>query len=58
MKTPVPVLMALALMAAAHQHGARAEEIAVFTKNTTNPFSRAIQAVSDFATKMDSLSAC
>jgi ribose transport system substrate-binding protein len=51
MKRPVPVLIALALMAAAQPHGARADEIAVFTKNTTNPFSKAIRTGSDFAAK-------
>jgi ribose transport system substrate-binding protein len=51
MKRSVPVLISLALMAPAQQHGARAEEIAVFTKNTTNPFSKAIRTGSDFAAR-------
>jgi ribose transport system substrate-binding protein len=46
-----PVLIALALTAAALPHGARAESIAVFTKNTTNPFSKAIRTGADFAAK-------
>jgi ribose transport system substrate-binding protein len=51
MKRPVPVLIAAALIAAAAPRGARAESIAVFTKNTTNPFSKAIRTGSDFAAK-------
>jgi ribose transport system substrate-binding protein len=51
MKRPVPVLIALALTAAALPHGAQAESIAVFTKNTTNPFSKAIRLGTDFAAK-------
>jgi ribose transport system substrate-binding protein len=51
MKRPVPVLIALALTAAALPQGARAESIAVFTKNTTNPFSKAIRLGSDFVAK-------
>jgi ribose transport system substrate-binding protein len=50
MKRPVPVLIALALTAALPP-GAQAESIAVFTKNTTNPFSKAIRLGSDFAAK-------
>jgi len=56
MKRPVPVLIALALTAAALPHGARAESVAVFTKNTTNPFSKAIRLGSDFAAKKLSIS--
>jgi ribose transport system substrate-binding protein len=55
MKRPVPVLIALALTAAALPHGASAESIAVFTKNTTNPFSKAIRQGADFAAKKLSL---
>jgi ribose transport system substrate-binding protein len=55
MKRPVPVLIALVLTAAALPHGARAESIAVFTKNTTNPFSKAIRQGGDFAAKKLSL---
>jgi ribose transport system substrate-binding protein len=59
MKRPVPALIAVlttsALAAVAQPRGARAEEIAVFTKNTTNPFSRAIRAGSDFAAKQHGL---
>jgi len=51
MKRPIPVVIALAMMAIALPHGARAELIAVFTKNTTNPFSKAIRTGSDFAAK-------
>jgi ribose transport system substrate-binding protein len=51
MKRPVPLLIALALSAATLPHGARAESIAVFTKNTTNPFSRAIRLGTDFAAR-------
>jgi ribose transport system substrate-binding protein len=51
MKRPVPVLIAMVLTAAALPHGARAESIAVFTKNTTNPFSKAIRTGADFAAK-------
>jgi ribose transport system substrate-binding protein len=51
MKRPVPVLIALALTAAALPQGARAESIAVFTKNTTNPFSKAIRLGSVFVAK-------
>jgi ribose transport system substrate-binding protein len=50
MKRRVPVLIAVAL-AAALPHSARAESIAVFTKNTTNPFSKAIRLGADFAAK-------
>src|SRR3974390_3342567 len=55
MKRPVQVLIALALTAAALPHGARAESVAVFTKNTTNPFSKAIRLGADFAAKKLSL---
>src|SRR5499427_9729272 len=51
MKRPIPVVIALAMTAIAVPHGARAELIAVFTKNTTNPFSKAIRQGSDFAAK-------
>jgi ribose transport system substrate-binding protein len=51
MQRPVPVLIAMALTAAALPHGARAESVAVFTKNTTNPFSKAIRTGADFAAK-------
>src|SRR5262249_12014774 len=51
MKRPIPVLIAFAIAAIALPHGAIAESIAVFTKNTTNPFSKAIRTGSDFAAK-------
>jgi ribose transport system substrate-binding protein len=51
MKRPIPVLIALAMTAIALPQGASAETIAVFTKNTTNPFSKAIRTGSDFAAK-------
>ena len=51
MKRPIPVLIALAMTATALPHGASAESIAVFTKNTTNPFSKAIRSGSDIAGK-------
>lgn len=51
MKRPVPVLTALMLAAAALPHGAQAESIAVFTKNTTNPLSKAIRVGTDFAAR-------
>jgi ribose transport system substrate-binding protein len=51
MKRPVPVLIAWALAAAALPHGARAESIAVFTKNTSNPLSKAIRLGADFAAR-------
>jgi ribose transport system substrate-binding protein len=51
MKRPIPVLIALAVTAIALPHGASAESIAVFTKNTTNPFSKAIRQGSDFSAK-------
>jgi ribose transport system substrate-binding protein len=51
MKRPIPVLIALAMTAVAVPHGASAESIAVFTKNTTNPFSKAIRTGSDFVAK-------
>jgi ribose transport system substrate-binding protein len=51
MKRPIPVLIALAMTAVALPLGASAESIAVFTKNTTNPFSKAIRTGSDFAAK-------
>ncbi len=51
MRRRVPILIAMALSAAALPHGVRAESIAVFTKNTTNPFSKAIRTGADFAAK-------
>jgi ribose transport system substrate-binding protein len=51
MRRPIPVMIALAMTAIAQPHGANAESIAVFTKNTTNPFSKAIRQGSDFAAK-------
>src|ERR1700730_5861629 len=51
MTHPIPVLIALAMTAIAQPHGASAESIAVFTKNTTNPFSKAIRLGSDIAAK-------
>jgi ribose transport system substrate-binding protein len=51
MKRPIPVLIAWAITAVAVPHGASAESIAVFTKNTTNPFSKAIRTGSDFVAK-------
>ena len=51
MKRPIPVLIALAMAAVAQPHGASAESIAVFTKNTTNPFSKAIRTGADAAGK-------
>ena len=51
MKHAIPVLTALAIAATVPLHGASAESIAVFTKNTTNPFSKAIRAGADVAAK-------
>jgi len=52
MKRPVPVLIAVTLTAGlVHANGARAETIAVFTKNTTNPFSLAIRTGANTAAK-------
>src|SRR5215475_13174670 len=51
MKRPIPLLIALAMTATALPQGVSAESIAVFTKNTTNPFSKAIRTGSDFAAK-------
>jgi ribose transport system substrate-binding protein len=52
MKRPVPVLIAAAMTAGLfYPHGARAETIAVFTKNTTNPFSLAIRTGANTAAK-------
>jgi len=51
MKNPIPVLIALTMTAMVLPHGAGAESIAVFTKNTTNPFSKAIRLGSDIAGK-------
>jgi ribose transport system substrate-binding protein len=50
MKRPVPVLIALT-MAAGLAGAAKAETIAVFTKNTTNPFSLAIRSGANAASK-------
>jgi ribose transport system substrate-binding protein len=55
MKCPIPVLIAWALSVAVLPPGARAQSVAVFTKNTTNPFSKAIRLGSDFAGKKLSL---
>ena len=51
MKRPIPVLIALTMTAIVAPHGASAESIAVFTKNTTNPFSKAIRLGADTAGK-------
>jgi ribose transport system substrate-binding protein len=51
MKRPIPVLVALTMTAIVLPHGANAETIAVFTKNTTNPFSKAIRLGADTAAK-------
>src|SRR6266853_1139651 len=51
MKRPIPVLIALTMTAVVLPRGANAESIAVFTKNTTNPFSKAIRLGSDTAGK-------
>jgi ribose transport system substrate-binding protein len=51
MKRPIPVLIALTMTAIVQPHGASAETIAVFTKNTTNPFSKAIRLGADIAAK-------
>src|SRR5260370_12862790 len=51
MKRPIPVLIALAMTAVALPHGESAEALAVFTKNTTSPFPKAIRPGSDFAAK-------
>src|ERR1700732_1426602 len=52
MKRPIPVLIALTMAAVFVQpHGAKAETIALFTKNTTNPFDKAIRLGSDAAAK-------
>jgi ribose transport system substrate-binding protein len=52
MRTPFPILLALAATAAfIAPQCASAETIAVFTKNTTNPFSKAIRLGSDIAGK-------
>src|SRR6516165_777939 len=55
MKRPIPVLIALTMTAIVQPHGASAESIAVFTKNTTNPFSKAIRSGSDIAAKQTKL---
>jgi ribose transport system substrate-binding protein len=52
MKRPIPLLIALTTTALlAFPPGAAAETIVVFTKNTTNPFSKAIRQGSDAAAK-------
>jgi ribose transport system substrate-binding protein len=51
MKRPIPVLIALTMTAMVTPHAASAETIAVFTKNTTNPFSKAIRQGADTAGK-------
>jgi ribose transport system substrate-binding protein len=51
MKRPIPVLIAMT-MTAGLTHGVRAETIAVFTKNTTNPFSLAIRSGANAAAKV------
>jgi ribose transport system substrate-binding protein len=52
MKHPIPVLVALTMTAGLVPYGANAaENIAVFTKNTTNPFSKAIRLGADAAAK-------
>jgi ribose transport system substrate-binding protein len=51
MKRPIPLLVALTMTAIVTPHGASAESIAVFTKNTTNPFSKAIRLGADIAGK-------
>ena len=51
MKRQIPVLLALTMTAGLVPCGANAETIAVFTKNTTNPFSKAIRIGADLAAK-------
>jgi ribose transport system substrate-binding protein len=51
MKHSLPALVALTITAGLLPHGAKAETIAVFTKNTTNPFSKAIRIGADAAAK-------
>jgi ribose transport system substrate-binding protein len=52
MRRPIPVLIALAVGTAFIQpNHAAAEKLAVFTKNTSNPFSKAIRLGSDTAAK-------
>jgi ribose transport system substrate-binding protein len=51
MKHPLPVLIALSVAASFTAQGAGAETIAVFTKNSTNPFSKAIRLGADAAGK-------
>jgi ribose transport system substrate-binding protein len=51
MKRPIPVLIALTMTAIVTPHASSAETIAVFTKNTTNPFSKAIRLGADTAGK-------
>ncbi len=51
MKHAIPVLTVLAIAATVPSHGAGAESIAVFTKNVTNPFSKAIRQGADVAAK-------
>jgi ribose transport system substrate-binding protein len=52
MTRPIPVMIALTMAAGLiPAHGAKAETIAVFTKNTTNPFSLAIRTGANTAAK-------
>lgn len=51
MRHHLPVLIALTVTAGLAPQGAGAETIAVFTKNTTNPFSKAIRLGADTAAK-------
>ena len=51
MKHSLPALIAVTITTAFVPHGAKAETIAVFTKNTTNPFSKAIRIGADVAAK-------
>jgi ribose transport system substrate-binding protein len=55
MRRSVLVLIVLALTAAVLPRGARAASIAMFTKNTGNPLSKAIRQGGDFAAKKFSL---
>jgi ribose transport system substrate-binding protein len=55
MKNQIAVVIALALTTSAFPHGVMAESIAMFTKNTGNPLSKAIRQGGDFAAKKLSL---
>ena len=46
---PAAIALATALAAAAPPHGARAAEVAVFTRNTTSPLARAIRLGAEFS---------